>query len=313
MPRDPYTLVTLAVAVALVASGAPSWLALLTGVALALAFGRPAPPSLKTWTSRVLQWGVVGLGAGMNLVVVLRVGSSGAALTAASLLITFAVGTLVGRALRVPVDTALLVTVGTAICGGSAIAAVGSVMKPKAHEMSIALGVVFMLNALALVIFPPLGHAAGLSQEGFGRWAALAIHDTSSVVGAALSYGPEALQVATTTKLARALWIVPLTLGIALSRQRENPGGLKAVKWPWFIAAFLAAAALFTWVPALAVVKPAVTEIAKRLLVLALYLIGLSLSRDALRAVGWRPLAQGVALWIVVGGAWLAFALVSRA
>ena len=312
MPRAPYALVTLAAAVALVTLGAPSWLALLTGVAIAVAFGRPAPPALKTWTSRVLQWGVVGLGAGMNLVVVLRVGSSGAALTAASLLLTFAVGTLVGRVLRVPGDTALLVTVGTAICGGSAIAAVGSVMKPKAHEMSIALGVVFMLNALALVVFPPLGHAAGLSQEGFGRWAALAIHDTSSVVGAALSYGPEALQVATTTKLARALWIVPLTLGVALARQRENPGGLKAVKWPWFIAAFLAAAALFTWVPALAVVKPAVTEIAKRLLVLALYLIGLSLSRGALRAVGRRPLAQGVALWVVVGGGWLAFALVSR-
>lgn len=311
MPKTPYGYIAVIAGIALIVLGAPSWAALLAGITLALAFGRPAPPTLKKWTSLVLQWGVIGLGAGMNLVIVLRVGASGALLTAVSLALTFAAGTVLGRALRVPGDTSLLLTVGTAICGGSAIAAVSSVMKPKAHEMSIALGVVFMLNALALVIFPPMGHVVGLSQESFGRWSALAIHDTSSVVGAALSYGPTALEVATTTKLARALWIVPLTLGIALSRQRDNPAGLKGVKWPWFIAGFLAAAALFTWVPALAPAKPIVTEVAKRLLVLALYLIGLSLSREALRTVGWRPLAQGALLWIIVGGGWLVFARVT--
>jgi uncharacterized integral membrane protein (TIGR00698 family) len=300
-PSSAYKILTVVASVALVASGAPGWAALLAGIVIALAFGRPPPPQLKQWTSRALQWGIIGLGASMNLVVVLRVGASGALMTAASLVLTFAVGALIGRALRVPVDIALLLNVGTAICGGSAIAAVSSVVKPKAHEISVSLAVVFLLNAAALVVFPPLGHAFGLSEVAFGRWSALAIHDTSSVVGAALSYGPIALDVATTTKLARALWIVPVTLCIALVRQRGSSEGLKAVKWPWFIAGFVATAAVFTWVPALAPAKEYVAAAAKRLLVLALFLIGLSLSRDALRTVGWRPLAQGMLLWAFVG------------
>ena len=308
MPKSAYSIIVIVAGIALVVAGAPGWIALLAGIALALGFGQPAPPQVKTWTSYVLQWGVIGLGAGMNLQVVLRVGASGALLTAVSLALTLAAGKLIGRLLRVPADTSLLLTVGTAICGGSAIAAVASVTRPKAHETSIALAVVFLLNGLALVIFPPLGHAAGLSQESFGRWAALAIHDTSSVVGAGLAYGPTALSVATTTKLAPALWIVPLTLGIALLRQRQSPAGLKGVKWPWFIAGFLAAAAMFTWLPWLAPAKALVGVAARRLLVLALYLIGLSLSRDALRSVGLRPLAQGVLLWVVVGGGWLLYA-----
>lgn len=302
MPKSAYSFVAIGAALALVAFGAASWLALVAGMALALAFGRPAPPQVKSWTSRVLQWGVIALGAGMNLEVVLRVGASGALLTAVSLTLTFVVGTLIGRVLRVPADVSLLLNVGTAICGGSAIAAVASVVKPKAHEMSVSLAVVFLLNAVALVVFPPIGHALGFSEPMFGRWSALAIHDTSSVVGAALTYGPTALAVATTTKLARALWIVPVTLAIALLRQRQSAAGLAGIKWPWFIAGFLAAAALFTWVPALAPLEPYVTEVAKRLLVLALFLIGLSLSRDALRTVGWRPLAQGGLLWVVVAG-----------
>jgi uncharacterized integral membrane protein (TIGR00698 family) len=296
-----YLVLTAATAATLLALDAPSWAALLAGVTLALGFGRPAPRQVAAWTSRVLQWGVIGLGAGMNLAIVVRVGAGGALMTAATLALTFVVGTLVGRALRVPVDVSLLVNVGTAICGGSAIAAVSSVVKPKAHEMSVSLAVVFILNAAALVLFPPLGHAFGLSEVAFGRWSALAIHDTSSVVGAALSYGPTALDVATTTKLARALWIVPITLGIALLRQGGSPTGLRAVKWPWFIAGFLAMAALFTWLPALAPVKEYVATVARRLLVIALFLIGLSLSRDALRTVGWRPLVQGVLLWSFVG------------
>lgn len=311
MPKYTYRITILMAGIALVTLGVPGWVALITGIALALGFGQPAPPQVKAWTSYVLQWGIICLGAGMNLQVVLRVGASGALLTAVSLALTLAVGKLLGRLLRIPADTSLLLTVGTAICGGSAIAAVASVTRPKAHETSIALAVVFLLNGLALVIFPPLGHAAGLSEESFGRWAALAIHDTSSVVGAGLAYGPTALAVATTTKLARALWIVPLTLGIALARQRQNPEGLKGVKWPWFIAGFLAAAAIFTWLPWLAPVKALVSVVAKRLLVLALFLIGLSLSRDALRSVGFRPLAQGVLLWVIVGGGWLLFARLS--
>jgi uncharacterized integral membrane protein (TIGR00698 family) len=291
--------------VALVGLGAPSWTALLAGCALSLAFGRAAPPELKGWTTRALQWGVVGVGAGMNLQLVLAVGLHGAILTMLTVSFTLVLGWLLGRALRVPGDTSLLLTVGAAICGGSAIAAVASVIRPRAQEVSVSLAVVFLLNGLALLIFPPLGHALGLSEESFGRWAALAIHDTSSVVGAGLAYGPTALAVATTTKLARALWMVPLTLGVALVRQRGQPGGLDGVKWPWFIGGFLLAAAVFTWVPDLAPVQAAVTLVARRLLVLALFLIGLSLSRQALRAVGLRPLAQGVALWVVIGGGWL--------
>ncbi len=301
MSKAAYPFLTVVAAVALVAFGAPSWMALLAGLVLALGFGRPAAIQVKAWTSRVLQWGVIALGASMNLEVVLRVGAKGALLTAASLALTLAIGALIGRVLRVPADVSLLLNVGTAICGGSAIAAVASVVKPKPQEMSVSLGVVFLLNAAALLIFPPLGHALGMSEATFGRWSALAIHDTSSVVGAALTYGSTALAVATTTKLARALWIVPVTLGVALVRQRASPGRLRSVRWPWFIAGFLATAALFTWVPALAPAKEYVALVAKRLLVLALFLIGLSLSRDALRTVGWRPLAQGAILWLLVG------------
>lgn len=286
---------------AVVIVGAPSWVALLAGVAIAHGFGKPAPVAVKAWTSRVLQWGVIGLGAGMNLATVLRVGAQGAAVTAVGLGVALGAGLLLGRLLRVPRDTSLLLAVGTAICGGSAIAAVASVIKPKAHETSIALAVVFLLNALGLMIFPPIGHALGMPEVQFGRWAALAVHDTSSVVGAALSYGPVALDVATTTKLARALWIVPLTVAVVLLRQGSGGGGLKAVRWPWFIAGFVVAAALFTWVPALAPVKPMAVVVARRLLLVALFLIGLSLSREALRTVGFRPLAQGVLLWVVVG------------
>jgi uncharacterized membrane protein YadS len=178
--------------------------------------------------------------------------------------------------------------------------------------MSVALAVVFVLNAVGLVVFPPLGHAFGLDEPVFGRWAALAIHDTSSVVGAGRSYGSVALEIATTTKLARALWIVPLTLAIAITyrggnggegEDRPERGSLRGVRWPWFILGFVAVAALATWVPAVADYAPAVKVVGTRLLVLALFLIGLSLTREALAAVGPRPLILGVALWLVLATA----------
>jgi len=293
--------------VILVASGAPGWVALLGGVALSLSSGGAAPAGLAPWTGRVLQLGVVALGAGMNLSVVLRLGASGALLTAASLAVALLVGALAGRALRVPPNTSLMLSVGTAICGGSAIAAVAGVLRPKAQETSIALAVVFLLNAVGLLVFPPLGHLLGLSEVQFGRWAALAIHDTSSVVGAALAYGPTAVQVATATKLARALWIVPLTVVVAL-RVGGKEGAAGKIRWPWFIAGFLAAAALFTFVPAVAPARDLVAGLGRKLLVVALFLIGRSLSRQALREVGWRPLAQGVVLWLIVAAASLPLA-----
>jgi uncharacterized integral membrane protein (TIGR00698 family) len=299
-----------AVAVAIVGFGAPSWLALGAGLAIALGTGVALPNPAKSITSYVLQFGVVALGAGMNLVTVLQVGAHGALLTAVSLAAALAVGLWLGRWLRVQGDTSLLISVGTAICGGSAIAAVTSVLRSEDHETSVSFAVVFVLNAIALVAFPLLGHAMGLSEPVFGRWAALGIHDTSSVVGAGLAYGPQALAIATTTKLARALWIVPVTLVIAVARRRRAGGGLDRIRWPWFILGFVAVAALFTWLPVLAPIAPTVVRIGQRAMLLALFLIGLSLSRSALRAVGVRPLVLGVALWGIVGAVSLRLAMI---
>lgn len=301
MKRSIYAGVVIIVAAVILVLGTPSWVALAAGLAIALASGVAPPKAVKEIAPRALQLGVVALGAGMNLVIVWQIGSSGALLTAISLSAALLIGLGLGRWLGVTGGTPLLITVGTAICGGSAIAAVTSVLCPKEQETSVSLGVVFMLNAVALVLFPLLGHAMGLSEPVFGRWAALGIHDTSSVVGAGLAYGPQALAIATTTKLARALWIVPVTIVIALMRQRGQPGGLGKIRWPWFILGFVAVAALFTWVPALATIAPSVVLVGQRALLLALFLIGLSLSRPALAAVGIRPLVLGVVLWIIVG------------
>jgi uncharacterized integral membrane protein (TIGR00698 family) len=301
------------VAAALVGFGAPSWLALLAGLAIALGSGTPPPKQTKKLTTLSLQLGVVFLGAGMNLEEVWRVGSSGALLTACGLAAALAIGLVLGRLLRVPGDTPLLIAVGTAICGGSAIAAVASVIRPKEHEMSVALAVVFVLNAVGLLVFPPLGHALGLDETTFGRWAALAIHDTSSVVGAGMAYGKTALEVATTTKLARALWIVPVTFAIALVHRgdagddgKPRTGSLKNIRWPYFIVGFVATAAFATWVPELADAANLVKQIGTRMLVLALFLIGLSLSRASLAKVGVRPLVLGVTLWLIIASAALA-------
>jgi uncharacterized integral membrane protein (TIGR00698 family) len=295
-----YAIIVVAVGAAVVLLGAPSWAALAAGLGLSLGSGMAAPARVKALTSPALQLGVVALGAGMNLVVVWHVGSSGALLTAITLTAAVVIGLVLGRVLRIPGDTPLLISIGTAICGGSAIAAVASVIRPKDEEASVSLAVVFVLNAVALVAFPLLGHALGLSEPVFGRWAALGIHDTSSVVGAGLTYGPEALAIATTTKLARALWIVPVTLVIAVLRQRGRGTRLRDLQWPWFIVGFVAVAALFTWVPALASAAPTVVMIGQRALLLALFLIGLSLSRSALAQMGARPLILGIALWLLV-------------
>jgi uncharacterized integral membrane protein (TIGR00698 family) len=297
----------------LVIGGAPSWLALAAGLVLALGSGISPPAPVKAMTTRALQLGVIALGAGMNLVVVWQVGSSGALLTAISLTVALVLAMLLGRWLKVSGDTLLLIGVGTAICGGSAIAAVTTVIRPKAQETSISLAVVFVLNAVGLIVFPVLGHAFGLSEMVFGRWAALGIHDTSSVVGAGLAYGPQALAIATTTKLARALWIVPVTIVIALARRRGQPGAasqLGQIRWPWFILGFIALAALFTWVPFVAPAAPVVVKIGQRALLLALFLIGLSLSRDAIAKVGARPFVLGVVLWVIVATVSLRLAMI---
>jgi uncharacterized integral membrane protein (TIGR00698 family) len=242
----------------------------------------------------------------MNLITVWHVGTSGAAITIMTITVALSLAIVLGKRLGVIGKTPLLLGVGTAICGGSAIAAVSSVIDPDDTELSVSLAVVFVLNAVGLLLFPALGHLFGLSEPVFGRWAALAIHDTSSVVGAGMAYGPTALAIATTTKLARALWIVPLTLGIAFAYTPPGAAGqsrlarLAHVRWPWFILGFVALAAAFTWLPGIAWLSHPVVVVGQRALVLALYLIGLSLSRKSLAKVGVRPLLLGIAVWIVV-------------
>jgi uncharacterized integral membrane protein (TIGR00698 family) len=283
----------------------PSWAALLGGILLALALGNPYAARTKALTPRLLSLSVVGLGAGMDLVKVAQAGLAGFAYTAAGLGLALLLGWLLGRALAVARDTSVLLSVGTAICGGSAIAAVAPVIRAQDEEVSMALATVFLLNAAALMVFPAIGHSLHLGERAFGLWAALAIHDTSSVVGAASGYGPEALLVATTTKLARALWIVPVAFGIGLLYARlhlfEGEAGHAKAKRPWFILGFLAMAALVTFVPALRPAGAWVNAAAKRSLVLTLFLLGCGLSREALKRVGPRPFLQGLLLWICVG------------
>lgn len=281
--------------------------ALVTGVVLALAVGNPYAAFTKKATTQLLQLSVIGLGFGMNLRAVLSVGAQGIGMTLAGIAGCFAMGLLLRAALRVPRDVGLLVTVGTAICGGSAIAAVVPAIGARDDDATVSLAVVFLLNAAGLIVFPFIGHAFGLGQHAFGLLAALAIHDTSSVVGAASQYGKEALEVATTVKLARALWIVPLAflIGAVRARREGGSGGRSGGKKPWFVLGFLVAAAIATYVPAAGAVGPMIARGARQSLVLTLFLIGANLSRGALRAVGVRPLVMGVLLWVAVASATL--------
>jgi uncharacterized integral membrane protein (TIGR00698 family) len=289
---------------------ASSGTALLLGVILAVSIGNPFADTTKKLTSHFLSLAVIGLGAGMNLNTVAKVGVQGIGYTVITIGMAFLFGTLLGKILKTAEDTSILVTVGTAICGGSAIAAVSPVLRAKPHEVSVSLGIVFMLNALALFTFPAIGHHFQLDEGQFGLWAALAIHDTSSVVGASLQYGPHALEVGTTVKLARALWIVPVTflMGLYVARRKENAnetthqttGEKPKPKRPWFILGFILMAALVTWIPALQGPGHVVEMLAKHLLVLTLFLIGTNLTRATLKAVGFKPFLQGIILWITM-------------
>ncbi len=282
--------------------------ALLLGIAVAALAGNPWLPRTRRLTPRLLAASVVGLGAGMNLLQMETVGAQGIRYTMVSIGLTFAVGTLLGRWVRTGRDTSFLITAGTAICGGSAIAALAPAVRAKDEDVSVALGTVFVLNAAALLMFPWIGHRLSLSQSQFGLWSALAIHDTSSVVGATLQYGRGALEVGTTVKLARALWIVPLTLVAGYVRRmpagEDASAGGKARR-PWFILGFLLAAALVTWYPSLQAAGHGVESLARRLLVLTLFLIGTNMTAATIRRVGARPFVQGLVLWMLVAGATL--------
>jgi uncharacterized integral membrane protein (TIGR00698 family) len=274
-------------------------IALALGLALALTLGSPYKTAKQT--KYLLQASVVGLGFGMNLQKVFAAGRTGFLFTLATIGGTLLLGYLLGRAMNVSRGTAHLISSGTAICGGSAIAAVGPVIGASDEDMSVSLGTVFILNSIALFAFPAIGHALHLTQEQFGVWSAIAIHDTSSVVGAASAYGAEALQIATTVKLTRALWIVPLALGTAIAFRREKT----KIALPWFILFFLVASLLRTYVPAPEPVWSTLVSIARIGLTITLFLIGSSLSLDSLKRVGVKPLVLGVVLWLVISAAGL--------
>ncbi|MFA5203161.1 MAG: putative sulfate exporter family transporter [Lentisphaeria bacterium] len=268
-------------------------MALAGGLLFAALFAHPCKQSCGRWIKILLQFSVVGLGFGLNFGEVVRAGSTGVVFTAVSITLTLGGGLLLGRWLAVGKKTAFLVSAGTAICGGSAIAAVAPVVEADEHEIAVALGTVFLLNAAALFIFPPVGHLLGLSPHQFGLWSAIAIHDTSSVVGAAARYGDEALKIATTVKLTRTLWIIPLALGTAAVLHHRKA----KIVFPYFIIGFVAASLVVSLVPALDAEYRGVVAAAKKGLTITLFLIGTGLSRDTLRTVGVRPVVQGVLLW----------------
>lgn len=271
---------------------------LFLGLAYALICGQGYPSVNKKISKVLLQYSVVGLGFGMNLHESLASGSEGMIFTIISVVGTLVIGMLIGRKLlKVDKETSYLISSGTAICGGSAIAAVGPVIKAKPANMSVALAVVFVLNAIALFIFPGIGHWLGLSQQEFGTWAAIAIHDTSSVVGAGSAYGEEALAVATTIKLTRALWIIPLALATSFIFKSKD----SKITIPWFILYFIVAILLNTFViDGVPEVGVAVSGVARKCLTLTMFFIGASLSTDVIRSVGIKPLIQGVLLWVVI-------------
>jgi len=271
-------------------------LALALGLALALTLGHPFAARNSKATKLLLQISVVGLGFGMNLQKVVEAGRTGLVFTLVTITGTLLIGFLLGRAMRINATTAHLISSGTAICGGSAIAAVGPVVNATDEEMSVALGTVFILNSIALFVFPMIGHRLGLSQQQFGVWAAIAIHDTSSVVGAAAKYGADALQIATTVKLTRALWIVPLTLATAFAFKSKSA----RVTIPWFILWFVVASVVRTYVPAPVDVWSTLTLLARIGLTLTLFLIGAGLSRKSIAAVGARPMILGLTLWLLI-------------
>lgn len=266
------------------------------------------PFQFKKYSSPILQYSVVLMGFGMNLQQVIEVSSKGIILTACSVLLVFLLGVFLGKILKVERNTTFLISSGTAICGGSAIAAVSPIVGAKDSQISFSLTVVFVLNAIALFIFPFIGHYFNMSQESFGYWSAIAIHDTSSVVGAGAEYGKEALQVATTVKLARTLWIIPLSFLVLLLNRKNNQGKGK-IKIPWFILYFVIAILIAGFIPVLQPAYSVLSYIGKRGMVLALFMIGSGFNFADLKTVGVRPFLLGVFLWIIISVSTLFFFL----
>jgi uncharacterized integral membrane protein (TIGR00698 family) len=295
MPTVPKIIFVLALALSFTGLLSPP-IALTVGIVFGLSFPHPYINESRGIARTLLQSSVVTLGFGMNLHEVLKAGRSGFIYTALGISFALLAGLALGKFLQVRGNSSFLITTGTAICGGSAIAAIGPILQADEEEMAVSLGTIFILNSVALLIFPPIGNALHLSQSQFGLWAALAIHDTSSVVGAATKYGARALVIGTTVKLARALWIVPLALATAAVKHHRS-----RIQIPWFILLFILAAVLNTYVRTFEHITPTLFTLGRLGLTATLFLIGSGISRGTLKTVGWRPLLLGVLLWLAVG------------
>ncbi|WP_371807564.1 YeiH family protein [Flavobacterium sp. Sr18] len=271
-------------------------IALVLGLIVANLFGHPFLELNHKATNYLLQFSVVGLGFGMNVHSAVSAGKEGFLFTIISIVSTLILGTFLGKWFKTDKKTSHLISCGTAICGGSAIAAIAPVIKSNEKQTSVALGVIFILNSVALFLFPAVGHWLDLTQKEFGLWCAIAIHDTSSVVGAASKFGPEALQIATTVKLARALWIIPVALITAFIFKNKS-GKLKI---PYFIGLFILAMIANTYLPQMESVAPHLVSVSKIGLTITLFLIGAGLNRNVLKSVGLKPLVQGVLLWTFI-------------
>jgi uncharacterized integral membrane protein (TIGR00698 family) len=285
--------VTLTLACLLPQIGAGVSLAL--GIIFSLSAGNPFPEPSAKWSKKFLQASVIGLGFGIGIGNVLMEGEKSIFYTVVGIVFTLLLGAAIGRVLKVNSNTSRLISFGTAICGGSAIAAIAPVIKAKNEEVAVSLATVFTLNAVALFLFPVIGHFMKLDQQSFGIWAGLAIHDTSSVVGAASSYGSTALMTGVTVKLSRALWITPFVLGFAFFGKSKGK-----ITVPYFIFGFIAAAVIASLFQSQSYFWNGIAFAAKRLLVVTLFLIGAGLSRQTIKTVGVRPLAQGIILWVIV-------------
>lgn len=269
--------------------------ALLAGILLGIVIGNPYPDFSGIYSKRFLQYSIIGLGFGLNATNALNVSKDGFGLTITGITITFALGMLLKRVFKIEKDTALLISSGTAICGGSAIAAIASVINAPNNKISISIGVVFILNAIALFVFPAIGHLMNLTQYQFGLWSAIAIHDTSSVVGAAQVYGEEALQVATTVKLSRALWIIALSFIVAAFYKKQT-----RIKFPWFIIGFIITMLIASFFPKGAALYSTLQSVSKQLLIVSLFLIGTTINLNQIKQSGKQALLYGTIIWVFI-------------
>jgi uncharacterized integral membrane protein (TIGR00698 family) len=275
---------------------ASSPLALALGIAFTIMIGNPYEKNLHKYINLLLKISIVGLGFGLQLNEAIKAGREGISLTILSIFTVMILGYFLGKSLKLERPLSYLLSVGTAICGGSAIAAVTPIIKPTTKQISLALAIVFTLNSVALFIYPSIGHLLNMTQEQFGLWCAIGIHDTSYVVGAASKFGDEALKVATTVKLSRALWIIPMSLFTVLLFKTK---GVK-VKIPWFIGLFVVAILIHTYIPMFEGFSKIATNAAKSGLNLTLFLIGSTISLETLRTISWKPLILAIVLWIVI-------------